>query len=215
MRCAPTLLAFAVLAGLSPAASAAPTPAATRSPIPAWARQYAAFLKTRNEALGAWLPQNEDLFEPWRRHHAAAGPLGWNEMFTIPHRATFFWYGEGGPPKVNVVYDPVRGIALYDQGCCTWQETVLAVVSKPPPSAVRRANLGAMHSRHGIALGASPAAVRREYGPAGLYPASKRHGLRVLAYHRAQDTKGSPCGWFENFVFRANRLIEIQTGHGC
>jgi hypothetical protein len=207
------LLACGAFLILPTAASAAPVPAATSTP--AWAHDYATFLKRRNEALGAWLPVNESLFEPWRRHHAADGPLGWNEMFTVPASATNFWYGQAGPPKVNLVYDPRRRVALYEQGCCAWQETVLAEVSKPPPSPVRRANLRAMRTPRGIGLGVSPDAVRRAYGPAVLYRSTMKPELRVLSYYRNQHTKGSDCGWYENFVFRANRLIEIQAGHGC
>jgi hypothetical protein len=210
-----SLLACTALVILPPAASAAPAPAATSAPGPAGARQDAEFLKRRNEALGAWLPANESLFEPWRRHHAADGPLGWNEMFAVPAPATNFWYGPAGPPRVNLVYDPRRRVALYEQGCCAWQETVLADVSKPPPGVVKAVNLGALRTRRGIALDATPTAVRRAYGPARLYPSTLKPELRVLSYYRDQYTRGSACGWFENFVFRANRLIEIQAGHGC
>jgi hypothetical protein len=80
---------------------------------------------------------------------------------------------------------------------------------------VKSADLGAVRSRRGIALGASPAAVRRAYGPAQLYASTTTPGLRVLAYYRTQHTQGSDCGWYENFMFRANRLGTIQSGHGC
>ncbi len=61
----------------------------------------------------------------------------------------------------------------------------------------------------------SPAAVVRAYGPARLHASTTTAGLRVLSYYRDQHVPGSGCAWFENFVFRANRLIEIQAGHGC
>jgi hypothetical protein len=130
-------------------------------------------------------------------------------------RREYFVYGEAGPSRVALVYDSAHGLALYSQGCCAWQETVLATVSTPPPRAVAAANLAALRSRHGIPLGASPNAVRRAYGPARLYRSTTSRGLRVLAYYRDQHVTGSGCGWFENFVFRSNRLIEIQAGHGC
>ena len=215
MRCAFSLLAIAVLAARALGAGAAPAPTATKTPMPAYARQYAIFLEARNEPLGRWLPANEDLFEPWRRHHAASATLAYREMFTIPSGATFFWHGNAGPPKVHLVYDPTRRVALYDQGCCTWDETVLAVVSKRPPAAVKAANLAGVRTRRGIGLGASPNAVRRAYGEAVLYPSTTKPSLRVLSYYRRQGPKGSTCGWFENFVFRGARLIEIQAGHGC
>jgi hypothetical protein len=177
--------------------------------------QYAVFLKARNEALGAWLPSGEDLFEPWRLHLAATSALGWDEMFTVPRGATYFWYGPAGPPKVHLVYDPVHHVALYRQGCCAWEESVLTTASTPPPRTVKAANLSGVRSKRGIALGASPDAVRRAYGPARLHGSTKKPALRVLSYYRNQHVKYSGCGWFENFVFRANRLIEIQAGHGC
>jgi|GEM_PF-1206325 len=214
-RRALSLLASAVLVALpnvARSASATPSPHAAPVVDPNYA---AAFLRRRNDALGAWLPRGEDLFEPWRRHRAANGPLGWDEMFTVPRDATYFWYGNAGPPRVQAVYDPVRRVVLFEQGCCAWQETVLASVSTPPPYAVKTANLGVLRSRHGIGLGASPSAVRRAYGRAHLYPSTKARGFRVLSYYREQPTSGSTCGWFENFVFRADRLIEIQAGHGC
>lgn len=210
-----SLFACAAFAVVAHAAGATPktAPAASFSPAPHGG--YAAFLKHRNDALGAWLPHYEELFVPWRRHHAADGPLGWNEMFTVPADSTFFWYGDAGPPKVNLVYDPLRRVALFRQGCCAWDETILAAVTKPPPSTVKTAHLGAVRTRRGIGLGASPSAVRRAYGAAVIYPSTTKRGFRVLSYYRKQVTMGSDCGWFENFVFRANRLVEIQAGHGC
>lgn len=203
------LVAFPIVARSAPVS---PGPATA----PALGAKYAVtFLKRRNDALGAWLPHGEDLFEPWRRHRAANGPLGWDEMFAMRRDATYFWYGNAGPSRVQAVYDPVRRVVLFEQGCCAWQETVLASVSTPPPDRLKTANLGALRSRRGVGLGASPSTVRRAYGPARLFPSTTARGLRILAYYRDQHTKGSACGWFENFVFRSNRLVEIQAGHGC
>jgi hypothetical protein len=209
------LLACAACAALAHAVNAAPQTAPLPSYSPVHYGRAWPYRNRRNDALGAWLPQYEDLFEPWRRHRAVDGPLGWNEMFTVPANSTFFWYGDAGPPKVDLVYDPARRVALFSQGCCSWQETILATVSKPPPSLVKTANLSAVRTRRGIGLGASPNAVRRAYGAAALYPSTTKRGFRVLSYYRKQVTTGTDCGWFENFVFRANQLVEIQAGHGC
>jgi hypothetical protein len=92
---------------------------------------------------------------------------------------------------------------------------VLMVAPKPPPQPVQTANLGAIRTRHAIVLGSSPAAVVRAYGPARLHASTTTAGLRVLSYYRDLHVPGSACARFENFVFRANRLIEIQAGHGC
>jgi hypothetical protein len=186
-------------------------PLATPSP----STTYSSLHRARNETLAAWLPHGEDIFEPWRRHLAAQSPLGSNEMFSIPNNATSFVHGDAGPPRVSLVYDADLGVALYYQGCCAWQETVLMIAPKPPPQPVQAANLRAVRTPHGIGLGASPAAVLRAYGPARLHASTTTTGLRVLSYYRDQHVPGSACAFFENFVFRANRLIEIQAGHGC
>ncbi len=215
LRRVSSLFACGVFAVVARAAGATPKTAPAPSFSPAHYGMYWPYRNRRNDALGAWLPQYEELFEPWRRHHAVDGPLDRNEMFTVPADSTFFWYGEAGPPKVNLVYDPVHRVALFSQGCCAWDETILATASKPPPSTVKAANLGAVRTRRGIGLGAPPSAVRRAYGAAVIYPSTTKRGFRVLSYYRNQVTRGSDCGWFENFVFRANRLVEIQAGHGC
>jgi len=152
------------------------------------------------------LPHGEDLFEPQRRHLAANAALGWREMFEtqFPRRV--------GQP---ILYDAMHGVVLYYQGCCAWEETVLAAVTAPPPRAVRHADLGTLKTPRGIALGASPEPVRHAYGPAPLHRSTTTRSLRVLSYYRDQPVRGSGCGWFENFIFSADRLIEIQAGHGC
>ena len=152
--------------------------------------------------LWRWLPHAEDMFAPWRRGLTSPAPLGFAEMFALPGDA-------------RVVYDPVHRIVLYYDGCCAYQETVLATVAGPPPRKLPFASLGALRTAHGIALGASPRAVQRAYGPARLHRSTVAHELRVLSYYRDHRLTGSSCGWFENFVFRANRLTEIHAGHSC
>ena len=205
------LVLLAVATAVSPAAARAAVPSAQAAALE---RGYRAFVRARDERLGRWLPRGEALFEPWRRHIAARTPLGWNELFRIPSGATSFWYGDAGPPRVLAVYDRARRVVLYRQGCCTWEETVLAYAPEPPAH-VRAADLATVRSRKGVPLGASSAIVMRAYGRAALHPSTTAPGLRVLSYYEMQDTAGSTCGWFENFVFRANRLIEIEAGHGC
>jgi hypothetical protein len=159
-------------------------------------------------AMWRWLPHGEDLFEPSRRHVAYDSAIGQREM--IDERLQL------GPPHATILYDADHGMVAYYQGCCAWQETVLASVTTRPPRALTPQNLAGLKSPRGIALGASPGAVLRAYGPATLHASTTTRGLRVLSYYRSQHAPGSPsCGWFENFVFRANRLIEIQAGHGC
>ncbi len=205
------VLASAVLIVLPIDARSAPVP--PRPHASSGVDANTIFLRLRNEALGTWLPRGEDLFEPWHRRRAAVGALGWGDLFIVPRDGTPFWYGKTAP-RVLAVYDPVRRVALYQQSCCGWQETVLARAA-PPPRAVTTANLGALRSRRGIGLGASPSAVRRAHGWAHLYPSTTTRGLRLLSYYRDHRSKWASCEWFENFVFRANSLVEIQAGHGC
>jgi hypothetical protein len=179
------VLALALVAALPTATNAAMRPWAEGDPV-----------------LWRWMPHGEELFDPWRRGLAANGPLGKREMFALPGDA-------------SIVYDPKRRVVLYYESCCAYQETVLASVSGPPPKHVRFASLGAMRTVRGIELGASPQAVRLAYGPAPLHRSTTGSGARVLSYYRDQHVSGSSCGWFENFVFRAGRLTEIQAGHGC
>jgi len=169
-------------------------PFATRAAMMPWV--------SADPVLWRWLPHGEDLFAPWRRGLTSPAPLGNAEMFALPGDA-------------RIVYDPQRRIVLYYDGCCAYRETVLAAVNGPPPRKIRTASLGAVRTVRGIALGASPAAVRQRYGPARLHRSTLSPALRVLSYYRSRRVPGSSCGWGENFVFRADRLTEIQAGYAC
>ncbi len=150
-------------------------------------------------ALWRWLPHGEDLFEPWRRHLA----------MRIAHVDPMFALREWRHPA----YDPAAGRVLYYQGCCAWQETVLARVRTAPPHAVPRAALATLRTPRGIGLGATVGAVRRAYGAAPLHASSTTAGLRVLSYY--EPLGPSNCGRFENFVFSRGVLVEVQAGDGC
>jgi hypothetical protein len=120
------------------------------------------------------------------------------------------------PAKLPILYDPERRIVLYYEGCCAYQMTVLAEVTGPPPTKlIPSTPLGAMRTTRGIGLGATPAAVRQRYGPARLHRSTTAPALRVLSYYCDRHVPGASCGWFENFVFRAGRLTEIQAGYAC
>ena len=207
---------FVALAGLpSSSAFAAPLPA-TVAPTPYVlpAGRVGPWLTPTGKRLGAWIPQGEDLIEPWHRHLASTSPaLAFGELADPPVRATWFRHGPT-LVRVQAVYDPVHRVVLYHQGCCGWDETVLARAPSPPEFVIRR-DLSAVRTRHGIALGASPSRVVHAYGPARFHPSTQSPGLRVLSYWRSQHVHFSGCAWFDNFVFRANRLIEIQAGHSC
>ena len=81
-------------------------------------------LADADPVLWKWLPHGENMWQPNRRRLTSDSRLGPAEMFAIPIRTT----GSSGLTPANVVYDPVRRIVLYRDGCCDWEETVLAAV---------------------------------------------------------------------------------------
>jgi hypothetical protein len=139
--------------------------------------------------------------------------------FQGPYDGTFFLYGDAGPPKGRVVYDYAHHIAFYEQGCCSWQE-IAAGYASPPPKTVANRDLTNLVTVRGIRLGMSTEAVERVYGRAKLVPVPKRIRTYVLPYttwppKQQVTVVRMPCGQFQNFYFRDNRLILIQIGNGC
>lgn len=141
-----------------------------------------------------------------------------------PNDGTFFVYGDAGPTKGYVVYDPVHRIAFYEQGCCSWEDTIAAADTPAPPKPVVIRNLQHLSTVRGIRLGQTVREVERIYGAAKLLPLRGRPQIRVLAYttwppyiHAGHYPAGwrDPCGQFENFYFRQGRLVLIQLGNGC
>jgi hypothetical protein len=161
--------------------------------------------------LWRWLPHGEDMWEPQRRGLTAYAALSEAEMFWIPAGRTTGSDQSGR----NVVYDPLRHVVLYWNGCCDWEETVLAAVTGVPPRHVHFGDLGAVRTPRGVGLGASPSAVLRAYGPARPHRSTTTPALRVLSYYRDMHVPQSSCGRYEHFVFTKNRLTEIHAGHSC
>ena len=171
--------------------------------LPFMARAATMPWKMADPVLWRWLPHGEDMFAPQVRGLSAYASLGFDERFALP-------------AKTRIVYDPQRHVVLYYEACCASQMTVLGRVAGPPPGrTIPFASLGAVRTARGIGLGDSPAAVRRRYGPARLHRSTTSPRLRVLSYYRARPLPGSFCGWYENFVFRSNRLTEILAGYSC
>ncbi|HTZ55105.1 MAG TPA: hypothetical protein VMB20_08560 [Candidatus Acidoferrum sp.] len=183
-----------------------------------------------SEALGEWLPGfgfSSDFWDVARRisqrdtfvykgeHTAPAEVFG----TTGPGDGTFFVYGDAGPPRGHVVYDYEHHITFYEQGCCSWQDVVLAYASPPPKPVVQR-NLMGLHTERGIYLDMSMRQVTRIYGVSKLQPIAHQDNMYVLAYTTWPPRKDvrvvrMPCGQFENFYFRNDRLVLIQLGNGC
>ena len=182
-------------------------------------------------ALGAWLPSFGDGDKPWRRGEAThidqrdgfvyegkvlvKGYFG----FLGPTDGTRFVYGNAGPPRGHIVYDPTHHIAFFEQGCCSWDEVVAAIGVAPPPKQVVSRDLSNLHTARGIRFGATSADVIRVYGRSKLLSVATHPGLQMLAYTTwapfRSRTSYSKCGQMENFIFRGDRVVFIQFENGC
>ncbi len=182
-------------------------------------------------AIGAWLPSYGDSNNPWLEGHAAfihrrdgfayeGRALGLDGRFgEAPRDGTFFVYGNAGPPKGYVVYDPAHRIAFYGQGCCSWFDLVAAANVPPPPKPVVRRDLSALRTVRGVRLGMSPSDVMSVYGRARFTPLRTHRRMHLLAYTTWPPATTlathASCEQFENFYFRGGRLVLIQLGNGC
>jgi hypothetical protein len=183
-----------------------------------------------SEALGEWLPTFANAGKFWNdaRHITRRDGFSYGgqrpaspafEGMEGAKGGTFFVYGNAGPPKGEVIYDYAHHIAFYDQGCCSWHD-VVAAYAPPPPKRVVNRDLTQLHTNRGVHLGMSPKQVEEIYGKATMRKVGGYDGVFVLPYTTwpplAQvKTVHSPCGQFENFFFKKNRLILIQIGNGC
>jgi hypothetical protein len=165
-------------------------------------------------SLSAWLPAfaNSSAF--------------WDDAVHISQRDEFSYIGANGtsfvvgPARGRVVYDYTHHIALYHVGCCAWGDVVLGYASLPPERVVNR-DLTALHTVRGIRLGMSPGGVTLRYGANTLRRVPRAKDVYVLAYttwppkSQMIGITRSPCGQFQNFYFRNDRLVLIQLGNGC
>ncbi len=180
--------------------------------------------------LGEWLPSFGDGLEPWRQGRATR--VAFHDRFVyegqlLPDKDTggpsdgrYFVYGTATPVRAKAVYDPSHGLAFYGRGCCTYYEQVLAAGVHPPPVAIPSEDLTRVHTERGIRLGDAPSRVTRIFGRAPLQRVAGHPDVTMLAYTTAfpfaklQGT-GNACGWFQNFAFRAKRLVAIDFTFGC
>lgn len=189
--------------------------------------------------LGAWLPTYGDGFDPWDDGQTAisneddffvcsatpvAIPTGIHSFYFAGigcpalKAATFFVYGEAGPPKGHILYDRTHRLVLFSEGCCSWGHVVLAETVSPPPKPVTGADLSAVRTKRGVRLGMSPSEVIAIYGHATLHAAPKTPNATMLSYTTLKLKRSDPgnkCGQFQNFVFRAGRLVYIELLGGC
>jgi hypothetical protein len=183
-----------------------------------------------SEAIGAWLPgfgfasdhtkqatriRQRDAFV--YEHEEPSDPDGLD--FQGPSDGTFFVYGGAGPPKGHLVYDYAHHIAFFEQGCCSWQDVVAASSMAPPPKRVVKRDLNDLHTVRSIRLGMNVESVTRIYGRSSLLPVASHNSVKLLAYTtwpvKESNIINSPCGQFENFYFRNDRLVLIQLDNGC
>ena len=215
-----TGVSFVFLATLLAAPHSGPSALPTETPV--WL-QY--FGSACSEALGRWLPQYVNPYDAWRNKRAKRTafvdrfmykprkepPGPWLGIAGIPEDGTPFVYGTAGPPKGYAVYDYRRHIVFYQQGCCSWSDSVAAAGISPPPKRVVNRDLSQLHTEHGIRLGQTVAQVRAVYGFADLLPAGDA-SQRYLAYF---VPTGRNCGQYQNFVFKNNRLRAIVLSDAC
>jgi hypothetical protein len=185
-----------------------------------------------SEALGKWLPTFALANDFWSRNSAThitrsdgfsyegqRAPTPGAEGLEGAKDGTFFVYGNAGPPKGQVVYDYAHHVAFYDQGCCSWHDSV-AAYAPPPPKRVVNRDLTQLHTVRGVRLGMSPEQVQRIYGKATLRNVRGYNGVDVLPYttfppRDQANAIYTPCGQFENFFFQNDRLVLIQIGNWC
>lgn len=219
-------LSIAVLLMRMPSAS----PAVAPTEFPDCLRFYHAAC---SEALGAWLPTFGEAADPWRRDQATRitrrdGFVYENEKprtadflgFNGPSDGTFFVYGSAGPPKGHVVYDARHHIAFYQQGCCGGSDVVAAAGVSAPPKRLVDKDLTNLHTVRGVRLGMHAIDVMKIYGPSALIDVTGHSDLKMLAYTTWPPSKTivmvhGPCGQFQDFYFKQDRLILIQLGNGC
>lgn len=133
-------------------------------------------------------------------------------------KATAFAFGGGEPITGRVAYDRAHRIALYNQGCCAWRGYVLVANMAGPPKTVTQMDLSGVRTMRGIVLGMSEQQVRNIYGTVASHTEKNLAGATVLSYttlkNKPSDT-GIPCGQYQNFTFRNNRLVSIELLAGC
>lgn len=190
-----------------------------------------------NPPLGEWLPASDTGFEAWRLKQvarvkgydyfvcgSAAKPTLRTDDFHYPgsvcgplKRGTAYVYGTAEPIRGTVVYDKAHRIVLYDKGCCAWRGYAFTADTAAPPKPVANADLSAVHTMRGAALGMTQAQLTRIYGPAAPHSVKGRPGYATLSY---TTMTGGPndseaCGQFQSFTFKSDRLVSIELLTGC
>jgi hypothetical protein len=188
-------------------------------------------------ALSSWLPAADSAFNAWSkaqttvvhqydyfvcRSEAPASEA--RNSFAYAGRgctvllkgATRFSYGNGEPTTGAALYDRAHGILFFNAGCCAWRGYVLASGIGAPPSPIGDADLRHIATMRGVALGMTKAQVIAIYGPGK--PRPTRPGVTTISFttmSAGPNNSPEPCGQFQSFSFRNDRLISIELLAGC
>lgn len=209
---------------------AAPSPAPQATMDAALCRRF--YHGACSDAMGRWLPRALNVDYQWLDQHArhinrldhfvyekqrqrSSGPLAGEG----PEDGTFFVYGNAGPPKGHAIYDYAHHIAFYEEGCCAWHDVVAAADAPAPPKGIVARDLRNLRTLRGIRLGMTHAEVMHIYGRTIQRPAKGRARSTLLAYTTPIEFRSggysNTCGQWQNFVFRADRLVWIQLSNAC
>jgi hypothetical protein len=190
----------------------------------------------RNDAVGHWLPNVAPNFVPWGQAKAryggrfdafacgkGAAVTGVTRDFDyaigtcrILQKGTALYFGSGEPQQGRVLYDSVHRIALYYVGCCAGRTYVLAAGVPPPPTPVASADLSAVRTARGAALGMTMKEVVAAYGKAVPYIAVS--GAPVVSYTTFSSDpvhSNEACGQYQTFAFKNQKVQLIQIYVGC
>lgn len=188
-------------------------------------------------ALGAWLPQADTAFDAWSKaettgihqydyfvcqsetpvaeHQNNFGYAG-RGCAALLKRATRFSFGSAEPTTGGALYDRTHGMLFFNAGCCAWRGYVLASGIGPPPSPLAETDLRGIRTMRGVALGMTKPQVTGIYGPGKARATAS--GVTVISYttmSAGPNNSPEPCGQFQSFSFRNDRLVSIELLAGC
>jgi hypothetical protein len=144
-----------------------------------------------------------------------------HHLFDTEHanypKSSEFYYGHKIANRIGILYDPAHHIAIYQLGGHAWTQTVVASHMPAPPIAkpVLTADLSALRTHRGIALGDSSEKVKRVYGLARNLRTIGLPELLRLSYETPINTINSPCENNDEFIFKNDRLISMIFVWAC
>jgi hypothetical protein len=183
-----------------------------------------------SEAMGRWLPRvpNASLADTSKDKPAKTpvtdsivDPAGSGDQRFLTMRGVVggsrFVYGEAGPPRGHAIYDPVRRIAFYDEGCCAWHHVALVSGASAPPKAIAMRSLAGVRTARGLRLGDPSAKVLAIFGSAAPQSVPGHANEKTLTFERdiINPKPDSPCEETMTFLFLLDRLTAMDFGEAC